>query len=88
MTDLRKMKERRSGRTTRLVDEAIQDLFHLGEAHVWDHYKEGKNIIANTYLANLVKGRLIMEHNIKATNIQLSKTSLGIIIKLIEVQCR
>lgn len=73
---------RKSGRTTRLVDDAIQDLFHLGEAHVWDHYREGKDGMANRRLVDIIRGRLIMEHSIKAPDINCVTTKLGTIIKI------
>ena len=56
------MENRRSGRTTRLVDDAIQDLFHTGECHVRDHYKDGKDTQRNKEVFMLVLRRLQNEH--------------------------
>ena len=57
------MENRRSGRTTRLIDDAVQDLFHTGECHVWDHYKDGKDAHRNGEVLKLVLKRLQNEHD-------------------------
>lgn len=51
--------ERRSGRTTRIVDAAIQELFEKGFVHVKDHH--GDKHTDRLALA-LVKDRLFREH--------------------------
>ena len=56
------MENRRSGRTTRIIDDAIQDLFHTGECHVWDHYKDGKDAQRNKEVLMLILRRLQNEH--------------------------
>lgn len=53
---------RRSGRSTRLVDEIIQDLFEGQEVMVVDHYNTKR---ASKMLAKRVVERLEREHNQK-----------------------
>ena len=53
---------RKTGRTTRAIDGAIQDLFHTGKCVVWDHYEDGKNKGANHMVLNRVVLRLLNEH--------------------------
>lgn len=53
---------RRTGRTTRAVDGAIQDLFNTGKCVVWDHYENGKNNKANQMVLNKTLARLQNEH--------------------------
>ena len=64
---------RKSGRTTRLADEAIQALFHLGECYIWDHHLDGKNMQANNYLFEMVMRRLDIEHHHIMDRIQFVK---------------
>lgn len=65
---------RASGRTTRLADDAIQALFHLGECYIWDHHMDGKSIQANKYLFDIVMKRLDIEHHHIMDKIQFVKT--------------
>lgn len=51
--------ERHTGRTTRMVDDAIQELFNTGVVKVRDHH-EGKH--ADRLALALVKDRLFREH--------------------------
>ena len=69
------MENRRSGRTTRIIDDAIQDLFHTGECHVWDHYKDGKDAQRNKEVFMLVLRRLQNEHKLimKAISVDVGK---------------
>ena len=64
---------RKSGRTTRLADEAIQALFHLGECYIWDHHLDGKSMQANNYLFEMVMRRLDIEHHHIMDRIQFVK---------------
>lgn len=50
---------RRSGRTTRLADQYIQQLFEFGEVKIKDHTN---NRVSNENLFNIVKDRLRYEH--------------------------
>ena len=50
---------RRTGRTTRAIDGAIQDLFHTGKCVVWDHHGTRQ---ADSYLLEKVIQRLQHEH--------------------------
>jgi hypothetical protein len=50
---------RRTGRSTRIVDAAIQQLFLIGEVAIRDHYDRTE---VHQQLANKMKRRLDMEH--------------------------
>ena len=50
---------RGSGRTTRLADQAIQDLFSKGEVTVKDHYPQDA---ATNCLLDTIEKRLSFEH--------------------------
>lgn len=65
---------RKSGRTTRLADEAIQALFHLGECYIWDHHLDGKSMKANKHLFEVVMRRLDIEHHHIMGRIQFVET--------------
>jgi len=63
----KKMKEaeeglRATGRTTRLVDRYVQELFHHGEVILRDHHEGGSSAAANEYLANKFEDRMAREH--------------------------
>ena len=58
------MDERRSGRTTRIVNEIIEELFKNGEAICEDHYNSSDS---NRMLSKLVWRRLNSEHPHVAT---------------------
>ena len=73
---------RRSGRTTRLVDDIIQRLF-IGEmVTVADHYMDGKDKYTNNNLVTKVFDRLASEHNIGPSSLIIeSKDSIQIKFK-------
>ena len=50
---------RRTGRTTRTIDDAIQDLFHTGKCVLRDHYGTKQ---ADNYLLEKTVQRLQHEH--------------------------
>jgi len=50
---------RRTGRSTRIVDASIQQLFLTGEVIIRDHYNRRE---VHQRLANIMKRRLDMEH--------------------------
>ena len=56
---------RRSGRTTRIVDAAIQELFNKGEVIVSDHHYDGResHILASEFAADTLIMRLKIEHS-------------------------
>lgn len=68
---------RRSGRTTRIVDQAIQELFKDGKVVVYDHpipspSDEYKNTVENNiWVARIVAGRLYNEHGFR-TNVDFT----------------
>lgn len=61
MTLFYEAKQRATGRSTRLADEAIQTLFTKGFVVIRDHYN---NSGAHHYLYNIVVSRLKAEHNL------------------------
>lgn len=68
---------RRSGRTTRLVDDIIQKLFNGEIVTIADHYMDGKDKDANNYLIMKVLDRLASEHNIGPSSLVIeSKDSI------------
>jgi hypothetical protein len=69
-------KERASGRTTRLIDQIIQDLFTKGRADVTDH--SGKTFS----LALKVIARLELEHPHKVKHIDMFPNKHSITITL------
>lgn len=66
---------RNSGRTTRMADQLIQELFTNGEITVQDHYNQDS---AHHYLLRVIVRRLEFEHlntkfKVKGFNIKLIK---------------
>ena len=66
---------RHSGRTTRLADHFIQELFTKGEVQVRDHWDEPR---AHHYLVHIIVRRLEFEHlrtdfSIRGFTIKLKK---------------
>lgn len=51
---------RRTGQTTRLVDQFIQELYQNGKTRVYDHMNDNEEARENIY--NRVLKRLSMEH--------------------------
>ena len=51
--------ERRSGRTTRIIDQCVQDFFKDGFAYCLDHYPSED---MNKYVQERVFKRLLFEH--------------------------
>jgi len=84
---------RRSGRTTRIVDEAIQTLFTKGEVTICDHYygdkfqdrveSEASHRRANEFAFNILMRRLRLEHDLIFNKLKIIKDKFT--IKLIEL---
>lgn len=53
--------DRRSGRTTRIVDESIQRLFEFGEVNILDHHMSRD---MNIRMAEIICTRLEQEHKV------------------------
>ena len=53
---------RATGRTTRLIDEYVQELFERGEVILKDHHEGGKHSLANINISNRFKDRMRLEH--------------------------
>ena len=68
------MGERRSGNTTRIIDEAIQALFNHGAVIVKDHFDTGKN---NKALIHKIVRRITMEHPNTPLNVDFTKFSIS-----------
>lgn len=69
---------RRTGRTTRAADEAIQILFNYGVVHIVDHHHDS-GAKSHKRLLNIVVDRLIREHGvIVGRDIQVDRDSLSI----------
>ncbi len=71
---------RRTGRSTRRIDEAIQELFTTKECVVRDHYHTRE---ADHYLLGNVLRRLSFEHNMTVNNGSLKVNNTDLTIKLV-----
>jgi uncharacterized protein (DUF2164 family) len=61
----------RSGRTTRIVDLTIQELFKGKTVTILDHHMDGKDRKANQNLTKRILNRLSVEHGIEVENTTL-----------------
>jgi len=66
---------RRSGRTTRLIDEAVQALFNNGSVVVYDHHPTKR---ADERLFEMLLERLSREHEINKTNSTIDRNTFSI----------
>lgn len=71
---------RRTGRSTRRIDEAIQDLFTTGECRAWDHHPTRE---ASQFLMERVLQRLSIEHDLTVNNGSLKVDKAKFIIRLV-----
>ena len=53
---------RATGRTTRLIDDYVQELFKRGEVILRDHHENGEGYRANGILTIKFKDRMRLEH--------------------------
>ena len=65
---------RRSGRTTRLADQLVQEFFNTGVAWCIDHYS-GNHKEMNVRLHRIVFDRLVNEHQISTSGKNKVRTS-------------
>lgn len=72
---------RRSGRTTRIVDSIIQELFNGKTITIADHHMDGKDENANSMLIKKVFARLASEHNIGTNGVILESKKEFVQIK-------
>lgn len=70
---------RRTGRSTRAIDKAVQCLFTTGECRVWDHHPTRE---ASHHLMERVLQRLSIEHNMTVNNGYLSVNKSNLTIRL------
>ena len=72
---------RRTGRSTRQIDEAIQSLFTTGFILVIDHHEHGTHSKANEQLFDRVLNRLYVEHSEVYDKARIDKDRLLIVLK-------
>lgn len=72
-------KYRRTGRTTRWVDQSVQELFKDGETILSDHYG---TIEANEHMATIFRDRMEREH--RGVNVKYKKHKDAIIATLVK----
>lgn len=73
---------RATGRTTRLVDAYVQELFNKKEVVLKDHHEGGENPMANVELAYRFKRRMQLEHDgIKVKYSDVKSTTTARIVK-------
>jgi len=53
---------RATGRTTRLIDHYVQELFKKGRVVLKDHHKDGSSVPANERLSSIFEDRMNREH--------------------------
>ena len=70
---------RRSGRTTRAINKAIEALFQDHEITIIDHHGTGA---ATRYMASIMIERLYKEHHLKRENLTIKEDEYSINIKL------
>lgn len=70
--------DRCTGKTTRAIDGAVQDLFHTGKCVVWDHDKSRQ---ASNILLDKVIQRLQNEHPHIMGKIEVDINELSISLK-------
>lgn len=68
-------KHRRTGRTTRLVDNCVQDFFDNGFCFTKDHWGTKDS---NRRLMEIVLRRLYLEHNIISSMVDIDKSHFKI----------
>jgi hypothetical protein len=68
--------QRQSGRSTRLIDRYIQDLFTFGTVTVRDHYDNDRNHII---LFDRVKKRLKDEHQTVTYSYDITKLTISVL---------
>lgn len=75
---------RRSGRTTRLIDAYVQELFTKGEVVVLDHWWPGKEDIESPYKANnhifhKFMDRMMVDH--QGIDLEVNKNKITVKLK-------
>jgi hypothetical protein len=59
------------GNTTRIINQAVEDLFKGYKLLVHDHFEDGQNRYANRSLLNSILDRLLYEHRINLGDIKV-----------------
>jgi len=73
---------RATGRTTRLIDNYVQELFRKREVVLKDHHNDGEDYRANGYLATKFKDRMNLEH--KAIEVKYYNRGNALIAKIVK----
>lgn len=68
LESLRELLRRRSGRTTKMLDSAIQLFFTQGSVMIRDHHDGGASRSANTRMVRMFEERLEREHGLACVN--------------------
>lgn len=70
---------RRSGNTTRIVDELVQEFFINGKCYYWDHAEREGNM-ALDHMLGILENRLYREHNLRRGSDYIIDKKSGAII--------
>lgn len=70
---------RQTGRTTKIIDKAIDLLFQGGDVLIVDHHKRGGSTITNRLLMDWIMRRLHFEHNIGRRPTGYGKQRLAVV---------
>jgi hypothetical protein len=71
--------KRQTGRTTRIIDKCIQELFQAGECTIMDHSGQRHS---NWMIMDRVVRRLMMEHEISPSMLSINRSKFIIKLKL------
>lgn len=67
---------RRTGNSTRILDELVQALFDKGEVTVIDHYEDGTHENANKNLFSRFLKRIALEHSGIVSRLEINERKL------------
>ena len=73
---------RRTGKSIRQIDKAVQILFEDGEVKILDHHEDGSHKAANNLLLRRIVKRLESEHSSIVGRLEINEDKLTIKIKL------
>ena len=75
-----RQRDRRSGRTTRAIDEMIQHFFTHGVVMLWDHAEDPKNL-AFKHMERIFFDRLYREHNLGRSDLDYNTEEKSVRLK-------
>jgi len=70
--------DRRTGQNTRLIDQAVQDLFAGKKIFVSDHHEDGTSRVANRNLFDRICRRMYSEHRNEILIVNKAKLTIQI----------